>query len=124
MKLQKILKVGGAVGLATLVLPVLVFAQTGITGPVGPPDADFGFQEVIGVMNTLVTWIFTIFIILAVIMVIVAAFFYLTSGGDGTKVKKATQMVVFAAVAIAVALLAISIRYIVENLLGVQVSNF
>ena len=100
-------------------LPLLALAQSGIQQPVAPPPILFSFQTVINLLNTAVTWIFTVFLIVAVIFIIVAAFRYLFSGGDATKIKAATQAVIFAAVAIAVALLSVSIRFIVAQIVGV-----
>lgn len=81
-----------------------------------PPLKDLKFNEVIKILNKLVTWIFTIFLIVAVIIIIFAAFTFVVSGSNPTGVKKATHMLVYAAVAIAVALFSISIRYLVEQL--------
>lgn len=45
-----------------------------------------------------------------------AAFNYLTAGGDQAKVKKASQMLIYAVVGIVVAILAFSISTIVTGL--------
>jgi len=111
----------GALALGTALLPMLVMAQSNITGPVNPPPKAFSFTEIIRILNTIVTWLFTIFLIVAVVFVILAAFKYLTSGGDPEKVKEASRNLVFAAVAIAVALLAISVRFLVQDFLQVPV---
>ena len=102
-------------------LPALVFAQTGsgIGGPVSPSTQRFTFGDVIRILNTIVSWMFTIFLIIAVIFIIWAAFKYLTSGGDPEGVKDATKMVIYAAVAIAVALLSAALRFAVQDLLGI-----
>lgn len=123
MKLSK-LGGGGKIGLVIVggmmaALPLLALAQgTGITQPIGPPTINFNIQTVINILNNVVTWVFTIFLIVAVIFIIIAAFRYLFSGGDPAGVKGATQAVVFAAVAIAVALLSVAIRFIVQQLVG------
>ena len=111
----------GAVGAILMVLPLASIAQgppSGVGGAVSPPTIQFSFQTVVNLLNTVVTWIFTIFLIVSVIFIILAAFNYLTSGGDAEKVSKATRQVVFAAVAIAVALLSVAIRFVVEQLVG------
>ncbi|HEY4523958.1 MAG TPA: hypothetical protein VJK04_03760 [Candidatus Paceibacterota bacterium] len=128
MKMQNIFKVssiksGLAIGAVALALPILAFAQpaTGITRPQNPPPIPgFGIDWVIGILNTVVKWTFTVFLIVAVIFIIIAAFRYLFSGGDPAAVKKATQTVVFAAVAIAVALLSVSIEFLIRQLLSVS----
>ena len=100
-------------------LPMVTLAQgSGIQAPVSPAPVNFTFQTVIAILNTGITWVFTVFLIIAVIMILVAAFRYLFSGGDPGKVAAATKAVIFAAVAIAVALLSISIRFIVQQIVG------
>ena len=80
------------------------------------PGKDLTFNKVIDILNTFVTWIFTVFLIVAVIFVIIAAFHYLVSGSKPEGVKKATHMLVYAAIAIAVALLSVGLRSLVEQL--------
>lgn len=125
MKIQNVFKAssvksGLTIGVVTLALPLVTLAQgSGITDAKNPPVIT-GFTPlgVLTLLNNVVTWLFTIFLIIAVIFIIIAAFRYLFSGGDPAGVKKATQAVVFAAVAIAVALLSVSLRFIVEQLVG------
>jgi len=50
--------------------------------------------------------------------ILYAAFIYLTAGGDPEKVKTASNQLIYAAVAIAVALVAQGIRFIVAQLVG------
>ena len=120
MKFQTVLKTTSAVGAAAVAFPLLVLAQggSGINQPVSPVAVNFTFQTVIAILNTVVTWVFTVFLIVAVIFILLAAFNYLFSQGDPTKVKTATKQVVYEAVAIAVALLSVSIRFVVEQLIG------
>lgn len=61
----------------------------------------------------------TVFYILAGVFLILAAFAYLQSGGEEKKVATAKQRVIYAAVAIAVAILSSSMRLIVDSLLTV-----
>ena len=109
-------RVASALTLGTFFLPSVIYAAPVIPDP---PLKDLKFADVIIILNRAVTWFFTAFLIIAVIFVILAAFKYLTSGGDPEKVKAASRSFLFAAIAIGVALLSISIRYLVQNLLGV-----
>jgi hypothetical protein len=59
----------------------------------------------------------TIFWILAVAFIIWAAFTYLTAGGNEERVSTAKKRLVYALIAAAIALLAVGIDIIVENLL-------
>lgn len=83
--------------------------------PVGPdPDID-----IIEALENVVNWIFTLFLIFAVIFIIMAAFQFLTAGGDSTKVSGARDKLLYAAIGIAVALLSRAIIPLVEMMLGV-----
>ena len=63
-------------------------------------------------------WAFYFLIVLAVIFVIVAAFKYLTAAGDPEKVKAAGATLLYAAVAIGVALLAKAVPLVVGSFVG------
>jgi len=90
--------------------------DTGSGGTIGGNTGEPGVVDTVGdvmtVLENLTNWMFTIFMALAVIMVIAAAFTYLTSGGIGAKkdspaaVSQAHKMLLYSAVAIAVAVLA------------------
>lgn len=100
--------------LGTFFLPVVISAATSTV-----PLKDLKFADVITILNRAVTWFFTTFLIVAVIFVVLAAFKYLTSSGDPEKVRAASHNLLFAAIAIGVALLSISIRFLVQNFLGI-----
>lgn len=85
----------------------------------GFPLKDLQFNDVLRILNVLVTWIFTIFLITSVVFVIFAAFRFLVHGADPAEIKKATHMLVYAAIAMAVALSSLGARSLVENVLGV-----
>jgi len=96
-----------SVGIAVLTaLPALALAQ---------PTSITGF---VGLLNQALVYILTFFWIIAAIFIILAAFSYLTAGGDEEKLKSAKQKVIYAIVAIVVALLAQSIRWVVSSFLG------
>ena len=81
----------------------------------GNPDEVDTVDDVLNVIDRITNWMFTIFLAVAVIMILIAAFKYLTSGG-GENVAKAHKMILYAAVAIAVAVLAKGIVKVVESL--------
>lgn len=62
--------------------------------------------------------LFWILIALTVVFVLVAAYKYLTSGGDEAKVSSATKTITYAAIAIVVALLARGFPFIVSSVIG------
>jgi len=84
-----------------------------------PPLENLSFEDVIVILNRFVTWIFTVFMILAVVFGIFAAFKYLTARGDPKEVQTATKMLIYTAVAIAAALLSVAIRFLVAEFLDV-----
>ena len=71
----------------------------------------------VDIMRNIVRWVYIIFFILAVMFIIFAAFSYLTAGGDPEQVSKAKSRIIYAAVAIAVALLAVGFEVIIRNFL-------
>jgi len=99
--------------LVIAVLPLMGFAQSETPQPI---ITDVG--GVYTLLNNVLAVIYTIFFIIAAIFIVLAAFSYLTAGGDDEKVKSAKQKLIYAIVAIAVALLALSISPIVRNIVG------
>ena len=65
-----------------------------------------------------INWIFTFLVIGAVLAVIIAAFLYLTSAGDPKRTKSASGLIIFSAIAIAVALIAKGIPLAVASFFG------
>ena len=92
--------------------PLTAFAQVQ-----NPPQVIGGFQDILNILNRFLSWIYTIFFILTAIIVVMAAFNYLTAGGDEEKVDKAKKQFIYALVAIAVALVATSVRFVVAELI-------
>ncbi|TSC52742.1 MAG: hypothetical protein LiPW41_112 [Parcubacteria group bacterium LiPW_41] len=98
------------IGLSFLT-PVLAMAQ-GVTGVSSVPG-------LIGKVNDFVKLAVSILFVLATIFIIIAAFKYLTGKGDPNEIKKAQAMIVWAIVAMVVALFAWAIPKIVISFLGV-----
>ncbi|MBI1984855.1 MAG: hypothetical protein HYS60_01950, partial [Candidatus Wildermuthbacteria bacterium] len=72
----------------------------------------------LGVINTAANWIFTIFVIVAVLFIILAAFQFVTSGGDAAKVGEARQKLIWAIVGIAIAVMSRGLPAVIRNLLN------
>jgi len=100
-----------------------VFAAIGVpTNVVAIPAASTsitGIEGVIDLFAQAANWVFTIFLIVGVITLILAAFKFLTAGGDPTAVQSARSMVLYAAVGFGVAFLALAVPNVVADLLGV-----
>jgi hypothetical protein len=110
----------------SLVIPALAFAQVsappsggGVAGTSNTPTTNItSLQSVLQLFCVVFGWAFYFLIIVAVIFILFAAFKYLTAGGDPENVKKAGSMLLYAAVAIGVALLAKAIPAIIGTFLG------
>lgn len=103
-----------------LAMPVLVLAQI--------PDLDDSgdISDICGVVDLIkriARVLLLALVLLAVIFVIMAAFKYLTAGGDSEKVSKANQQILYAAIAVAVGLLATAVPRVVAYFLGADVSS-
>ncbi len=95
--------------------------------PIGPPatPGNIGIPVspittvtgIVGVLENIVQWTYVIFFIIAVLFIIFAAFTYLTAGGDEEKVKTAKNQIIYASVAIIVALLAVGFQEIIRTFL-------
>lgn len=89
-------------------------------GQLGVPASPI--NEPSGIMNVIVgilRWVYTIFFVAAVLFLLFAAYNYLGAQGDPEKTKLSHSQLIWAAVAIAVALLSVGIVTIVRNFLEV-----
>lgn len=98
----KIFILAGAIIVTTM--PIFVFA---IDSP----------EDVIEVIEKLSGWMYSVLIGLAVVFIILAAYQFLMAGGDSEKVTKAKNSILYAVLAVVVALLATGIVKIVQELL-------
>lgn len=89
----------------------------GITAPITT------VKGLVDLMCNIFGWMFYGLIALSVIMVVIAGFNYVTAGDNAEKVSKANKMILYAAVGIAVALLAKGIPLIVADFLGASKTN-
>src|SRR3989344_2800480 len=111
--MKEILVRAGAV-----LLPLAVFAQE-FTAPPAPTSVG-EFEEVI---NTVLVWMFSFLVFLAIVFVLIAAYKYLPAAGDPEKVKSASNTLIYAAVAIAVALLARGLPFLIGGLIGREIGG-
>lgn len=81
----------------------------------GPPEVDVSIVDII---KNIVNWVFTIFLGISALFIIMAAFQFLTAGGDSSKVSAARDKLLYAAIGIAVAVLSRAIVPIVRNILN------
>ncbi len=88
----------------------VVLAQT--SGATSPITDETDLQQL---MCNIIDWFFWVIIIISVIMVLVAAFDYITAGDDTEKISLGRKRLTYAAVGIAVALLAAGFPKIVAS---------
>lgn len=115
MKLLKTkISVGTLIGLSALLASVVL---VGAAPPQIPSSPVTTVGGIVDVLDNIVRWVYIIFFILAVLFILLAAFTYLTAGGDEEKVKKAKSQIIYAVVAIVVALLAVGFQVIIRTFL-------
>ncbi len=86
-----------------------------------PPSA--GTQETpittvgqaVGLLQLIVNWVFYIFWMLVGVFILWAAFDYLMAGGDPKKTESAKNKLIYAVIAIVVALLSTGLKAIIKN---------
>lgn len=84
-------------------------------GPLATPKAVTDPSGLVTKVDSIAKVLYGMLFAIAVIFLLMAAFSYLTSGGDVAKVKKASGQLVYAVVAIIVGMLAFSIAKLIEN---------
>ena len=114
------------IAVSSLVFPVIVLLLLGMANISSGQEANLPIQRVgpttvgglIDVLRGVVRWIYIIFFVVAVMFILFAAFNYLTAGGDAEKVTTAKNQLIYAAIAIVVALLAVGFEVIIRNFLS------
>lgn len=85
---------------------------------IGKVDNIEKIDDIYAYLKKLLEWVFGIFLSVAVVFIIWAGYIYMTGAGDEEKIRNARKRIVWAIVAIAVALLAGSIVLFIQNFLG------
>jgi len=96
--------------LFSLLMPFLTWAIT-IVSPISATS----FEELIDVV---INFIFWVAIVIVPIMVIVAAFYFLTSGGNSEKINTAKKIILFTFIGLFIVLLGKGIVAIIKQVLG------
>ena len=104
------------VALAVMALPV----YAGEMQPFSPTDTlPTEANTIWSTIGAITNWLFIILLIGAVIIIIIAAWTFLTAGGDTEKTKKARDYIIYALIAIVVAFLAKAVVVLIAtNILG------
>lgn len=103
-----------------LLVGPLALAQTSDIGQVYLPGAvqKSSVSDLVDIMRGVVRWVYIIFFVIAILFILLAAFSYLFAAGDAEKVATAKNRLIYAAVAIAVALLAVGFENIIRVFLS------
>lgn len=105
--------------LAVFALPVLavpVDPPVELRLPATPP-ATTG-AGLLTLVDAVTNWVFAIFTVLAVIFILLAAFQFVTAGGDAVKVGEARMKLIWAMVGIIVALASKGLVPVIRNIVG------
>ncbi len=81
------------------------------------------YKSLEDVVNALVSFIRPLFILTFIGMMLYAAYVWLTSQGDDTKIQKARNIIVAAIIGLSIAVFAPAISGIVASFLGVETLN-
>jgi len=101
--------------ISLLVLPVAILAQEPTTTI---PTIVTAPGDIIVIIERVANWFFAILLAVALLFILIAAFQFLTSGGDPGKVQTARQALTYALIGIAVAFLAKGLVMLVKFVLG------
>lgn len=87
-------------------------------GGVIPPAPIASTGDVYSFLCVIIDWIFWLLIIFSIIMFLVGGYRYLTSGGESERVGKANKTLMYAAIGVAVAIIAAGVPYLIASFLG------
>ncbi|MDO8557153.1 MAG: pilin [Candidatus Jorgensenbacteria bacterium] len=95
-----------------LALSAPTFALAQVSHAVDTP------QGVVNLIVSITNWAYYLLLILAVLFIVYAAYMFLFSQGDTEKLEKAKKQIVYAVIAVAIAILAKGIIAFTQNILG------
>ena len=103
-------------------IPAVAFADEGFdpldpgsTPPPLPENTPTNFKGLIDVIVTIAQWMFGILMALSIIMILYSAFLYIFSAGSEDKIKKAKDTLMYAIIAVAVAVFAGGVGVLIKN---------
>ena len=100
---------------ALLAAPAFVMGQTTDLDPTAPiQDVD----DIYDVLDTILGIVYTIFFVVAAFFILYSGFLYLTAAGNEDNLKKAKNQIIYAVIAIVIALIALGVDNIVASVVG------
>ena len=113
---RSLMKLTLACLIGLLLLPAIVSVKADV--PEYGEEKITSPNEVINLIKSITGWIFKIVMLIAIIFIIIAAFNFLTAAGNPEKIATARQMLIYAIIGIAVALLAAGIPTLIDTFLS------
>ncbi len=121
-KISKVVDLIPAIGtVVAFAFPFVSLAQNVYGNGPAPtvlPTNVTNVQGITGMFCNIAAWVFIVLMVLAVIYVLWAAFLYLTGSGDEEKIKKANHQLLYAAIAIAIMLIARVFPAVIASMFG------
>lgn len=105
------------IAIISLMLLTNIAAAVDIPGVPRAPGSTLTVTGWFDILNQIVGWVYRIFFVVAALFIIIAAFYYLTAQGNPEKVGEAKNMIIYAVVAIVVALIAVGIDVMIKTFL-------
>ena len=87
------------------------------TFPLTAPTLVTSGSGLVGLVQSLTNWLFVGFLLTAVVFVIMAAFQFLTGGGDPVSTGAARKKLMWAAIAVIIAVLARAVPLVVQKII-------
>jgi hypothetical protein len=81
------------------------------------------YRSIGGILGAILNVVFYVGIAMSIIFLIIGGIKYITAGGDETKVAAARGQVTNAIIGFVIVIAAFTVRYIVQNLIGVQLPS-
>ena len=107
----------------SLSLITKVFAETIPTTFANEPEVPTEYQSIGGILGAILNVVFYVGIALSIIFLIIGGIKYMTAGGDETKIAGARGQITNAILGFVVVVVAFSVRAIIKNLIGVEVTG-
>jgi len=119
--MMRIFIAGTLMAVTLLALPTASFAATcdpTVAGIQCPLEGE-GISEIffVNLINKVANWLFTFLLVLAVVFIVIAAYKYMFSQGSDEAVTAAHKMLIYAVVAVAVAMLSRGFVFVVRGLI-------
>ena len=85
----------------------------------GIPQGPQSGSALLTIVTNVTNWIFVIVMVFAIVFIVLAGLQFITGGGDASAISAAKMKLMYAAIGIAVALLARGIPMVVRNIIGI-----